>query len=61
MENNKPSEILTTEEYMKLLGEVESIPPGVSVSEDDTHDTEELSKPPGEYFTFHSKNRIYFS
>lgn len=48
VENNKPSEILTTEEYMKLLGEVESIPPGVSVSEDDTHDTEELSKPPGE-------------
>ena len=52
MENNKPSEILTTEEYMKLLGEVESIPPGVSISEDDAHDIEELSKPPGKHFTF---------
>ena len=56
MENNKPSEILTTEEYMKLLGEVESIPPGVNVSEDDSHDTVEVAKPPGKPCGFALKN-----
>ena len=56
MANNKPSEILTTEEYMKLLGEVESIPPGVNVSEDDPPNTAELAKPPGEPCSFVYKN-----
>lgn len=48
MENNKPSEILTTEDYMKLLGEVESIPPGVNISADEAaQDEVESAKPPG--------------
>ena len=47
VENCKPSEILTTEEYMKLLGEVESIPPGVSTTNNAIQDERESAKPPG--------------
>ena len=34
---------------MELLGQVESIPPGVSVSEDSIRDTTESTKPPGKF------------
>ena len=45
--NNKPSEILTTEEYVKLLNEVESIPPGVSLTDDTKAAVVADTAPPG--------------
>eukprot|EP00112_Aurelia_sp_Birch-Aquarium-sp1_P017436 Seg4041.1 transcript_id=Seg4041.1/GoldUCD/mRNA.D3Y31 product="Pre-mRNA-processing factor 39" protein_id=Seg4041.1/GoldUCD/D3Y31 len=46
--NSKPSEILTTEEYVKLLNEVESIPPGVSLTDDAKAAVIADTAPPGE-------------
>ena len=47
MNNNNPSDILTTEEYVKLLNEVESIPPGVSLTDDAKAAVVADTAPPG--------------
>ncbi|XP_065061641.1 pre-mRNA-processing factor 39-like [Rhopilema esculentum] len=47
----EPSEVLSTEDYVKLVGEVESIPPGVTQTDKVDADMIQTTAPPGEEAT----------